>query len=185
MPTKTRTSRRRTAAPGRIGDPRTIRNPYARVRGGSRRPVAPTDLCAVLDRTAERYEPRMIVLGSEPLAWDNMARWSILYRCRYGSGHEGRELHARDVITATRTGAIEALQRLLVGCNVERVELFVVRPPLTRAQVEEINAWNEDLEAERRRAGIYGQGEPRQAAIERWLTTETQRTQRETTDERG
>ena len=178
MPTRTRTSRsfhrssRRSAAPGRIGDASTIRNPYARVRGGSRRPAVATDLCEVIDRTAEGIEPRLVFFGCHSMSWDNMARWSIRYACRYHCGRRDMELHERDLISATRTGAIDSLRHGLIGFGVESVEIFAIRPPLTRDQVAAVAVANDELDLERRRLGIYGEGEPRQKAIERWLRSD-------------
>ena len=174
MPTKTKTTKpgrtgTRSAAPGRIGDPATRRNEYARPRRGSRRPGVAAHLPLVMDRTAEGIEPRMVVLGGHPLFWDNMARWSITYRCRYNSGHADQESHVRDVIAATRPGAIEQLQRRLVGCGVEVIELLAVRPPLSREEVTAVREANEALAAERTRLGICGEGPERERAIERWL----------------
>jgi len=82
------------------------------------------------------------------------------------------------VIAATRSGAIDGLRRALVGFGVERVELFAVRPPLTREQVAAVHAANDEMDQMKRAAGIYGEGTARERAIEEWLTTETQRAQR-------
>jgi hypothetical protein len=151
------------------GDASTLRNPHARPRRGSLRPVVETALCMVVDRTAERLDAGLVIRVEEPLSWDNMARWSILYRCRYGTGHAGQELHERDFIGSSRAGVIERLQRRMIGFGVETLEIFAVRGPLTREQVAVVHAANEQLEIERRRLGIYGDGPPRAAAIEKWL----------------
>ena len=174
MRTKTRTSkpRRRSGPPGTISDPRTLRNPYARPSRGSRRPLVETALCAVVDRTAERIEARMIVLGHTPLSWDNMARWSIIYACRYRSGRRDVELHEVDLIAVSRADALTRLPQCVVGFDVERVEVFGCRGPLTRVEVAEIRAANEALDAERRQLGIYGpceMGGPRDRAVQEWL----------------
>ena len=151
------------------GDPSTLRNPHARPRRGSLRPTVETALCAVVDRTAERLWAGLVILAEEPLSWDNMARWSIVYRCCYGSGHEDAELHERDIIGASRAGVIERLQRRLVGFDVRTLEICAVQAPLRRDQVAAVHAANEQLDAERRRLGIYGE-EPERAAVEKWLT---------------
>jgi hypothetical protein len=157
------------AVPGTISDPTTLRNPHARPRRGSHRPVIETALCGVVDRCGERLEPRMTILSEDPLGWDNMAKWSILYRCRYRSGHEDRELHELDIVAAGPAGALERLQRRLIGFDVDVLEIFALRPPLSREQVALVQRSNDQLDIERHRLGIYGDGEQRQQAIEQWL----------------
>lgn len=177
MPTKTTVKRRGPhRLRGTMSDASKLRNPNARPRRGNLRPMAETALCEVIDRTAEGIDPRMLILADGELGWDNMARWSILYRCIYRSCHEDGELHQRDFIAASRAGAIQKLQRRMVGFGVATVELFTVRPPLARDQVAAVRQANEDLSVERRRLGIYGDGPEREKRIEQWLAT---------TDERG
>jgi len=168
---KARTTKSNTAPRGNqaLGDPGTLRNPHARPRCGSRRPMAEVHLAVVEDHTAAGYEPRLLVLVSEPLLWDNMARWSIVYRCRYGSGHEDAELHDRDFVAAARDGAIEQLRRRMVGFDVSVIELYAVRAPLTGAEREAVHAANEWLELQRRAVGILGDGPLRARSIEAWL----------------
>ncbi len=170
MKTKIAHRRHRSARPlrGSMTDCSTLKNPHARPRAVRRTPKE-TTLCQVIDRTAERIEPRMVVLSSLPFLWDNMARWSILYACRYRSGYRDMQLHEYETIAATRAGAIESLQKRLVGFAVAAVEIFEVRPPLTRDQVAEIQTANEELDQERQRLGIYGEGEQRENAIKAWL----------------
>lgn len=170
MRTRSRTTKSKKARRGAraLGDVTTLRNPHARPRRGRRAP-AEVYLAAVVDRTSERYEPRLLVQGGESLSWDNMARWSLVYRCRYGSGDEDRDMHERDFVAAGRDGAIAQLQRRLMGFNVTAVEIHAVRAPLTAEQREAVHAANEWLELERRRVGIVGQGPIRVAAIDEWL----------------
>jgi hypothetical protein len=58
----------------------------------------------------------------------------------------------------------------MVGFDVETLEIFAVRAPLTQDQVAAVHAANEQVDADRRRMGIYGEEPERAAAVEKWLT---------------
>jgi hypothetical protein len=124
-----------------------------------------------VDRTAERLWAGLTILAEDSLGWGNMARWSIVYRCRYGGSREDVALHERDIIGSSRAGAIERLQRRMVGFAVQSLEIFEVRAPLTRDQVVAVHEANEQLDAERRRLGIFG-GPGTEKNYYDWLTTE-------------
>lgn len=173
MPMKTRSAKPHPVhrLRGTMTNASKLRNPYAKGRRiPSRRSPKDPDPIAIVDRTAEHLEPPLLVLAREPmLSGDRWGKHTILYRCRYHGGREDAELHEREIYAATAAAALQGLQRGMIGFYVTAVEIYAIRPPLTREQVAEIQAANEALDQERQRLGIYGEGEQRQKAIEQWL----------------
>lgn len=180
MPTKTKKSETSRRLRGTMTDASRLRNPHARPRRINARPIIDMDVpIRVLDRTAERLEPRLLLLTAEPIFTSpKCGRHSITYRCRYHHWAADRELHERDIYADSPAAAVEKLCERMIGFNVSVLEIFAVRPPLTRDQVAEIRAANEDLDADRRRLGICGDGPQREKAIEEWLRVPAQSARR-------
>lgn len=172
MPTKTKVKRRGPPRlRGTMSDASKLRNPNARPRRISSRPtIRESSPIRVVDRTAERLEPSLLILTAEPMACGNkFGKHSIVYRCHYSSDRADRELHERDVFARTGAEALEKLCDRMEGFDVTTLEIFGVRPPLTGDQVAAIGQMNEDLRVERVRMGIYGEGDSRTKMIEHWL----------------
>ena len=104
-------------------DPGTVRNPHARPRAGSRRPVRAA-LPPVEDRPDEdvRFS---LQRGDDPpgLAAIRSSVWELVYRAVFGDGYFDRIARFRRVIARDRAEAVAILQRLEYGFA-ERIILY-------------------------------------------------------------
>jgi hypothetical protein len=185
MPMKTKSKKPPRRLRGSMTDASRLRNPYARPRRICSWSVIDNSVpIRVVDRRAERLEPLLLLLTSEPMVTGpRCGRHSIIYRCRYRHWAADRELHERDVYADSPAAAIERLRQRMIGFNVSAIEIFAIRPPLTREQVVDIKAANAAMDAERRQLGICGDGEPWQKAIEAWLSSTEPARDRDLADE--
>lgn len=108
-------------------DPSTIANPHARPRAGSLAPMARA-LPPIVDHRSAGPRVRFALQRGEPLAWDNIAAWSLWYRTEYADGHVDEVCRVQAVIAATEGKALDTLQRLQYGVAT-RLHLFAVDPP--------------------------------------------------------
>lgn len=168
--TKTRNRHRSAAAPREsLPTMRQAADYVHRKRTAESRPAARGLVEFVMATEWSDEFPRLIpVLEEGP--WDGADIWSADVRLDVDNGQI--LYRAWSFLAYSRANAVLCVRRLAHDYAARQVTVFSLRAPLTPEQAAEVEAANDLLAAERRRLGIYGEGQAREQAIEKWLRTE-------------